>query len=141
MRLVLRIPFPTPSLNEMANVRSPWNYKTTRERWKRYVTDAWFEAKAEAGRGPSLWHRPPGCKVRVTIERYTRTENALDVDNLIGGFKPVLDALKTLALVDDDKHAAIELLARQPKNPFRYPMNWTQITLQRLDARENGEAR
>jgi len=80
--------------------------------------------------------------VRVTIERFTRTENALDADNLVGGFKPVLDALKTLALVDDDAHAAIELVARQPKNPFRFPMNWTRLTLERLDTRgENGEAR
>jgi hypothetical protein len=133
MRLVLQIPWPTPSLNDLANVRSRWAYKTTRARWERRVSDAWLEAKVAAGRGPVLWQKPPRCRVRVTIERFARTEHALDADNLVGGCKPVLDALRRLELIDEDRHAAIELVARQAKSPYRFPAMWTQITLERLD--------
>jgi len=100
-----------------------------------------MQARADAGRGPALWRCPPRCRVRVTIERFARTENALDADNLVGGCKPVLDALRTLDLVDDDKHAAIELVTRQPKSPYQRPALWTQITLERLDDRAMGDHR
>lgn len=131
-RLVLRIPWPTPSLND-PGVRQRWAYKTTKARWLRRVADAWFEAKAAAGRGPVIWVKPPRCRVRVTIERFGRMENALDLDNLMGGYKCVLDALRALQLIDEDRHAAIDLVARQPKNPYRLPAMWTQITLERLE--------
>jgi hypothetical protein len=132
MRLVLQIPWPTPSLNDLANVRSRWAYKTTRARWERRVSDAWFDAKVAAGRSV-IWVKPPRCRVRVTIERFARTAHALDADNLVGGCKPVLDALRKLELIDEDRHAAIELVTRQQKSPYRYPAMWTQITLERLD--------
>ena len=134
--LVLKIAAATPSLNDLTNVQSTFAYRTTRARWLKHVGDAWVEAKAAAGRGPVLWLKPPRCRVRVTIERFTRLEHALDADNLTGGCKPVLDALRTLALIDDDRHAAIELVTRQAKNPYRWPARWTQITLERLEAPE-----
>lgn len=131
--LVLRIPWPTPSLNELANRRSPFAYRVQRARWMKRVNDAYLEEKALRGPGPAIWVKPPACRVRVTIERYGRTAHALDHDNLVGGFKPVLDALRHLQLLDNDTHGAIDLVARQAKSPYGHPAMWTQITLERLD--------
>lgn len=130
---MLRIPHPTPSANELVNRRSRFAYKVTRARWQRRVSDAWFEAKEQRGRGPALWLRPPKCRVRVTVERFGRTENALDVDNMLGGLKPVLDALRKLELLDDDDAGALDLVATQPQHPGGTPLMWTRITLERLD--------
>ena len=132
-RLVLRIEWPTPSLNELANRRSRFAYRVQRARWLKRVSDAYLDEKAAHGHRRAFWPKPPQCRVRVTVERFGRTEHALDHDNFLGGLKPVLDALRTLELVDNDTHAAIELVALQPKNPHRYPRMWTQITLERLD--------
>lgn len=138
-KLVLRIPWATPSLNEVANRRSRFAYRATRARWMKRVSDAWLDAKAEWGRGRAVWPRPPHGRVRVTVERFGRTEHALDADNMMGGLKPVLDALRALQLVDDDRHAAIDLVALQPRNPYRSPLMWTQITLERLEGEQGGD--
>lgn len=132
MMLELRIPYATPSLNALTNRRSRFAYKTTRLRWERYVAEAWFEAKARHGRGPTLWLKPPRCRVRVTVERHGRQENALDHDNFLGGLKPLLDALRRFELIDNDRHAAIELVAHQPRT-LTPPMMRTRILLERLE--------
>lgn len=132
--LVLRIPCATPSLNVIANKRSRWAYRTMRTQWMRRVSDAYLEVKHARGRGPAVWHKPPRCRVRVTVERFTRQANALDRDNFIGGLKPVLDALRYLELIDEDRDQALELVATQPKNPHRTPVAWTQLTLERLES-------
>lgn len=129
---MLQIPFATPSLNELANRRTRFAYKVQRARWMKRVSDAWLEEKARRGRGPAIWIKPPRCRVRVTIERFGRMEDALDPDNFRGGLKPVLDALRRLELLDDDTPKAIELQELQPKNPHRFPPMWTRITLERL---------
>lgn len=135
MTLVLRIPWATPSLNELANRRSRFAYKAQRTRWLRRINEAFLEAKAARGHSRvSIWEKPPKCRVRVTVERFGRMEHALDGDNFTGGLKPVLDALRKLELIDNDTHQAIDLQGRQPKNPHRAPTMWTRITLERLDA-------
>lgn len=132
--LVLRIPYATPSLNEIANRRTRWAYRTAKTRWMRRLSDAYLAQRAALGRGRrEIWCKPPRCRVRVTVERYGRSENALDRDNFVGGLKPVLDALRLLEFVDDDRDQAIELVATQPKNPHRTPLMWTEIRLERLD--------
>ena len=128
--LVLGIGFPTPSANLWAG-RSHWAYKVHQRRWLRYVHEAYCEARAQ--HGALVWPKPPKAKVRVTIERFTARENALDFDNLVGGCKVALDALREVQLIDDDKMAAIEAVYLQPKNPIRYPTMWTQLTLERLE--------
>lgn len=136
-KLVLRIPWATPSLNEIVNRRNRWAYRLTKTRWMRRIADAYCEEKAARGRGPEIWLKPPKCRVRVTVERFTRQENALDADNLLGGLKPILDALRLQSLIDEDRAAAIELIARQPKNPHATPPMWTQITLERLEGTDS----
>lgn len=136
---MLRIPWPTPSLNEIANKRHRFAYRALRARWLARVGAAFLEARSEAGRPRvAIWLRPPRCRVRVTVERFGRMENALDLDNLLGGLKPVLDALRALELIDEDRHAAIDLVAAQPKNPFKTPTMWTRITLERMDGATHG---
>lgn len=135
MKLVLDIPWPTPSLNDFAHKGSRWAYRTTKTRWLRRITDAWLDVRATAGRR-DIWPTPPVLKVRVTIERYGRTANALDADNFLGGLKPVLDALRELRLIADDRALAIDLVGAQLKNPYRAPPMWTRITLEQLLALE-----
>jgi hypothetical protein len=134
--LVLCIPWPTPSLNTITNRRSRWAYRTIRTRWMRRVSDAYLEARAAQRTTPGSaghWPTPPHGRVRVTIERFARQADALDQDNFLGGLKPVLDALRALSLIDDDRAAAIELVAEQRVNPYRTPAMWTQIRLDRLE--------
>lgn len=123
----------TPSLNDWANSRGRFTYARLRATWMRRINHAWFEAKAKAGHGPALWLFPPKGRVRLTVERFGRTEAGLDQDNFEGGLKPVIDALKKLQFVDDDDRASIELVTEQHKNPYpRQPM-WARITLERLE--------
>lgn len=130
-KLELRIGFPTPSANLWAG-RSHWAYKTHQQRWRRYLEEAYLDARAE--HGANCWPKPPRAKVRVTVERFTPRENALDVDNGIAGLKPVLDSLTRCELIDGDHADGIELVFAQPKNPVRYPRMWTAITLEKLEA-------
>lgn len=134
MRLELRIEFPTPSANALVNrVRGRAVYRQARRVWLSRVHSAYWQARQEAGRR-RIWISPPGCKVRVTIERLTRQADALDYDGLVGGCKPLVDALVKLDLLDDDNpRNGAELVYLQPKNPIRYPAAWTRITLERLD--------
>lgn len=132
MRLVLLLEGATPSLNELANKRTRWAYRRNRARWLKRLSDAWFTARAAAGRGPEPWLRPPKGTVRVTVERLTARENPLDYDNLIGGLKPLLDGMRKLQFIDDDNPRAIELVARQPKREGP-GANMTRLTLERLE--------
>lgn len=123
-RLVLEVDGAVPkSLNAFMG-RSRWAWRGEKARWVRRLRDAWLAATI---RGAARWPTPPRRPVRVTIERITARENALDPDNAIGSAKPALDALRHLQLLADDTAAALSLTVRQPKQP---KTRRTRITLE-----------
>jgi hypothetical protein len=94
MRLDLRIYRATPSLNEFHNLRrsNQWRYRQLRQAWLGAVGQALLEART-LERRPLRWPRPPSERVTVRITRYAPEHQWLDPDNLVGGLKPLLDAL------------------------------------------------
>lgn len=128
LKLELKIAAATPSANAWAG-RSRWSYREYQRRWLRLISDSYFEARTEFG--ANCWPKPPRQKVRVTVERFTPRENALDFDNFVGGAKVCLDSLVKTQLVDNDTPAAIEVVYRQPRNPVAFPRYWTRVTLER----------
>lgn len=99
----LKIPEATPSLNRYSFAH--WRKQHgDKKRWLKHIIEA------------SLWRVPIAMqKRRVTIERVSHRE--LDVDNLYGGLKPVIDGLKKAKLIIDDNSRSIELIAKQSKLP------------------------
>jgi Holliday junction resolvase RusA-like endonuclease len=63
---------------------------------------------------------------RVTITRFSR--GTLDVDNLYGAAKIVVDALKVAGLIVDDAPKVLELICRQERASHAA----THITIERL---------
>jgi hypothetical protein len=103
-KYILHIPLPTPSLNEWKVAPSGagrWKYTSVRRTWHKWIPPA-----------PYLFRRflkSPGYKTFITVQRVMGPRNRpLDYDNMVGGFKPVLDILKAKNwMVDDDpKHLA-----------------------------------
>lgn len=99
--IVLTIPEATPSLNSM--LRMHWARKSRmRERWGWLVREARLEARA----------RPrPTAYAAVTIERFG--PKSLDHDNLVGGCKPILDALVKEGFLIDDAPTCLRVTYRQ----------------------------
>jgi len=130
MTLTLRIPHASPSMNDFANPHSSakWKYRQLRRVWHKAITDALLEARV-ADRQPLRWPRPPREHVQVVVTRYAPEHQWLDPDNLRGGLKPVLDALKKHEVIVDDNAKAIELHDRQAVSPFAQPTRWTEIVL------------
>lgn len=129
MTLRLVILKATPSLNAFANLRlQPWRYRELRRTWSRHLVDALLEARS-LERHPLRWPRPPSERVTVRVTRYAPEHQWLDPDNLVGGLKPLLDALKVHEVIRDDTAKAIELEARQAVSPHRQPARWTEIRL------------
>lgn len=56
-----------------------------------------------------------GARYRLTITRYGA--KLLDIDNGVGGCKPLIDALRYEGLISEDDPGTIELIFRQRKVP------------------------
>lgn len=130
MTLTLRIPYASPSLNAFANPHrtAKWKYRQLRKVWHRAIQDALLEARV-AERQPLRWPFPPKALVQVVVTRYAPEHHWLDADNLAGGLKPILDALKSHEVIDDDSTKAIELLTRQAVSPYAQPTRWIELVL------------
>ena len=85
-----------------------------RRKDKQRIKDAlYFEN--ECLRGASLRSNRPTPPLRVTYER-RHARVPMDLDNLAGSAKVVLDALQDLRVIEDDKPAIIaEFVSRQQK--------------------------
>jgi hypothetical protein len=111
MKLELtRIP---PSLNELRK-KGHFAYRDLRLAWEK---DLWIctgsgEKSLELQRQAS-WLSP----LAVTVHVYRRRE--LDYDNLVGGMKPVLDALVNIGYLRDDspQHITVTYLQASPFKP------------------------
>lgn len=108
----LSVPEASPSLNAFANKRSPFVYPRLRGRWERLIRDAWYVARAEA---LVLSGFVPPPRARLTVYRYSAAD--LDRDNLTGGLKPVLDALRRCGLIADDAPDVLALDVHQERAP------------------------
>lgn len=113
MTVILIIPRVPPSLNELRGkkLKNFHNYKRLRDGWQ---SDIYHIAGVKNTRllraHKDLQHR---AKVIITVER----KKLLDLDNLMGGCKPVLDSLTRLEFICDDSPAWIDLDVRQEKSP------------------------
>lgn len=98
IRIVL--PEATPSLNTF--MRLHWTKRRrVKEQWSRLVL-AHLPRNAEAT-----------GKRRLTVERHGK--RPIDLDNLAGGLKPVIDTLRAFRLLVDDDPASMELTVRNVK--------------------------
>lgn len=110
---VLVLPVIMPSLNKQ--LRSHWAVR------KRIKDNAAWHVRAVMGR-KSIDHLDRFANVRITV--YSNAPKStggrarrLDIDNLIGGQKPLVDAMKQAGLLKDDspKWAAITCLENRDK--------------------------
>jgi hypothetical protein len=102
--VVIRIVLPeaTPSLNTF--IRLHWTKR-------RRVKDSWSRlVLAHLPRGPGV---EATGKRRLTVERHGK--RAIDLDNLAGGLKPVIDTLRAFRLLVDDNPLMMELAVRNAK--------------------------
>jgi hypothetical protein len=109
---VLAIPEATPSLNAFAYKRSPYVYPRLRGHWLRQIRDAWLVARSQS---LALAGFVPPARAHLAVFR--DGPQVLDPDNLVGGCKPILDALRRLTLIADDKPAALQLDVHQARAP------------------------
>ena len=96
----VELPHPTPSLNQVRKMH--WAaYARLRDQYTMIMRS-------------HVYQRLDGLEFRhVTIDRYG--SRALDHDNLVGGAKPLLDALKKAGLIADDSPRCIKVTYRQHK--------------------------
>ena len=101
MSWIIKIPVVTPSLNEVR-----------RQHWAQVA-----RRKAEMGwvllgaisKGPAI-PRASGAR-KLIIERHGKRD--LDLDNLAGGAKSLIDCIKERGLIVDDAPVSCELIFRQ----------------------------
>jgi len=98
IRIVL--PEASPSLNTF--MRAHWTkQRRIKAMWSKLV----------------LAHLPRGGqatgKRRLTVERHGK--RAIDLDNLAGGLKPIIDCLRAFKLLVDDNPMMMELVVRNEK--------------------------
>ena len=129
MTLSLTVYRATPSLNEFHNLRhsNAWKYRSLRKAWLDAIGQALLEARVEYRR-PLPWPRPPKERVTIAITRHAPEHNWLDPDNLTGGLKPVLDALKAHELIANDTAKDIDLVVNQAISESNVS-RWTAIRL------------
>ena len=124
--IAFTLPFALPSLN--AVLRTHW---AKRSRAKAELSQAVMAAIG----GPFHFPPEPWRRVRVTITREGR--KLLDVDNLAGSCKAVVDCLCVrsathphgLGIVQDDRPELMDMVFRQ--SVTRYPC--TVVLIERLD--------
>ena len=114
--ITFRLSKPTPSLNPSSGASGNWRARHAR---KLKLQRGWCAEICWRGYG-NVNIIP---KARITIERHSA--GVLDVDNLYGGCKPLIDVLKPmdpkrnpfgLGIILDDKPDNLELIVRQVKS-------------------------
>ncbi len=103
----------TPSLNAWANKRGPYRYGRLRGHWQSLLGHAWYVALSRRAITPAGFTPPARARLSITRE----SPQQLDPDNLVGGLKPVIDALRRLRLIADDDPASLQLAVRQVRAP------------------------
>lgn len=100
LKIIVYAATPTPN----TWVRAHWSkYQTIKKEWLNRIYEATIE---NYGRGK---FGPPVKNASLTVTR--KGLKILDYDNLIGGFKPLIDALTKLGYLEDDTNDVIETLS------------------------------
>jgi Holliday junction resolvase RusA-like endonuclease len=100
--VTIELPQPTPSLNQTRGEH--WGRKTRRRNsYQRFLTMTTRQA-----------HKSGPARRLVTITRFGPRE--LDTDNLIGGAKTLLDAMKRAGLIWDDSPEYVEVIYQQQRS-------------------------
>jgi hypothetical protein len=118
--ITLTVARASPSLNEI-NGRHWSHYRQEKRAW----LDLIWVAKLEAG----IHGMPMFERAAVRIERFGR--RSLDVDNLTGGCKMLIDSLRALGLIADDSPEHIHLTVTQ--HTSRTPRTVIQVEQLPLD--------
>jgi len=116
MSWTFTIPIPTPSLNEIQGHHWAWA-ATNKE------TLGWYLAAALNRIQPI-----PRAKGKRTLAICRHGKGSLDRDNLVGGCKWLVDAIKQRGLILDDCDASCHLVVTQVVNRKIAP--YTEITIE-----------
>ena len=107
--LTLTIPRIPPGLNALRReYRNPHVYKVLRMAWETELLCAAGVPMLQAVRefvSASDTELPKRMRVQIHVRRRVLLE---DMDNLVGGAKPVLDAIKNMGLIYDDSTKFID---------------------------------
>lgn len=96
MTTTITLPFASKSLNAFNKLH--WSERN-KER-ERYQTLIWALLRQQSGNIPKHTGH-----VSIAIVRHA--PRTLDYDNLVGGLKPVIDAIKQLGIIADDTPAVV----------------------------------
>lgn len=111
MRAKIDIPRVTPSLNQWQRLH--WRRRSAlRRRFGEDLLVA-MQARRRLERHRLARLKKTESPLRVTIVRHGK--RLLDPDNLVGGAKPLIDAMRDLGLIVDDDPAHLELTVKQQK--------------------------
>jgi Holliday junction resolvase RusA-like endonuclease len=131
-KITLEIPRVPPSLNQIIGrgkkYSHPGDYKRLQQLWKDEIAIA-LSPRALLRRMRQLIEDEPPVKVRIQAKVYRK--KLLDPDNLMGGFKPVLDVMKQLGIIKDDSPEWIEFPMPKQEVDRRRPR--TILTLEYLE--------
>jgi len=116
----ITVPVPTNSTNEW--VRAHWKkYHTIKTEWYKRLHWATIQNRGKAKFGDPIQN------ASLTIER--RGLKLLDEDNLIGGVKPVIDALVKLGFLEDDTPDVIQHMNVFQTKVMTFAEQKTRITI------------
>ncbi len=99
--MILRIDQPIRSLNHWLRVNWRCRHKESKL-WEQLI---WAEFKG----------KPPATVGKVRVKITSHRKNELDKDNLHGGVKGLVDALKRLRIIEDDCPDLLDLEVVQKK--------------------------
>lgn len=115
MKVKITVPRSTESNNELKRkYRNQHVYRKLRESWQR---DIYILTKKQDVRDLRA-HVDLQTRVKVSI--HTLRSKLLDRDNLFGGIKPCLDAIKNLGFIVDDREEFCLLDVTQERNPGKF---------------------
>lgn len=135
-----------PSLNRrLSNSRAKGHeYRRIRDAWRLELRAARLQHEipyATSGHqiddylvNPSSWPVVDGKRRITIVRRYGGRGRKRDRDNLIGGMKPVIDAIVLEHLVKDDDERNVELHYQQVHVPDRHGLHFTFEILGTADA-------
>ncbi len=112
--VIIEIPRVPPSLNDLRGrkYRNYHDYKRLRELWATELAVKFTATERHRLFEQSITRVADGKRIGVHI--LARRKRLLDSDNLVGGVKPVLDAMKEF-LIFDDSPKYIDLVVEQAK--------------------------
>lgn len=105
--MIIRVERPIRSLNQLLR----WHWATRKREQKAWELEIWAAFNG----------RVPKAKGKVKIDIISHRKQLLDLDNLWGGAKIAIDAMKALEICLDDSPKFAEIICTQIKTPGSRP--------------------